>query len=159
MEKSFRLPSRTVCHLKATNKQGLDIFLIDMKSVIVVILSDASFANASGLKIYLGCVMLLAEERQKVNFVHHGSSRCHQARRSVMAAEVHAQFLAFDFGYFIRHAIEQLLKRWIEMEAFVDSCTLFKIVIKNGSTAERHLQTDMMSLKRSNRHGELQKIG
>lgn len=107
----------------------------------------------------LGCVIRLADERRKGNVVHYGSSRCHRVTRSVMAAEVHALVLAFDFGYIIRDATEQLLDRRIEMEAFVDSRTLFNVVAKNGSTTERRLQIDIMASKKSYPPEELQKIG
>lgn len=62
----------------------------------VVILSDASFANANGLNNQFVYVILLAEKRRKVNVAHDGLSRFHRVTRSVMPAEGHALILAFD---------------------------------------------------------------
>lgn len=155
----FASLKRAVEHLKRRPEQGLDFVKLHMPSVRVVVISDASFANAPGLKSQLGFVILMADENRTANIVHYGSCRCHRVTRSVMASEVHALIHAVDIGMIVRDALNELLNRNVEMEAFVDSRTLFNVVTKNSNTAERRLQIDIFALRESYKNGELKRIG
>lgn len=68
-----------------------------------------------------------------------------------MAAEVHALIHTVDDGMIVQDTMNELLNRGIGREAFVDSRTLFKVVRKISSNAEKCLQVDIFAL------GELQK--
>lgn len=76
--------------------QRLKFVKVDMTSIHVVVLSDASFANARYMRSLLGFVTLMAGEQRRANIFHYASKRCHRVSRSAMAAEVHALVHAFD---------------------------------------------------------------
>ena len=73
--------------------------------------------------------------------------------RSVMAAKVHALVLGFDYAYVIREAVEEPLGRRVEIEAYVDSRTLFNVIAKDSPTAERRFQIDVLALRESYQKG------
>lgn len=56
---------------------------------------------------------------------------------------VYALVRAFDHGYGICETLEELMGRRIEIQAFVDSRTIFSSIAKNSATAERSSQTDV----------------
>lgn len=114
-------------------------------------LPNASFVIAVGMESQLGYVILMTDWQRRANIVHYRSSRCHRVSSSVMAAEVHARVHAFDYGNVICQALVELLRHIIEIEAFVDSCTLFNFVAKNSSTAERWPQINIFALRESHR--------
>lgn len=76
----------------------------------------------------------------------------------MLAAEVHALVLAFDMAYVIQDMLHEILGRKIEIDAYVDSKTLFDVVAKDGNTSEKRLQIDIYALRESYDKGELSRL-
>lgn len=74
------------------------------------------------------------------NMIHFVSRRCRGVRGSVMARELHELVLGFDHAFAIFDLLAKILGRKIEIEALVDSKTVFDVVAKNGRTQEKRLQ-------------------
>lgn len=85
----------------------------------------------------------MADGLRKDNNMQDGSSRCHLVTRLVMTAEVHALVHTLDHWFDILETLEELMRRRIETEAFVDSRTLFNSIVKNRTTAGRRLKIDV----------------
>ena len=145
--------------MKDTIDQGLDFVALDLKTVRLVLMTDASFANAEGMKSQLGYLILMVDAAGNCNIVHYGSNRCKRVVRSVMAAEVQALVLGFDFSFVVKDLIEELLGREIKLEAMVDSKTVFDVIARDSQTAERRLQIDVLALRQSYNCGELDRLG
>lgn len=96
--------------------------------VRTVILSDASVANASSMRITLGFVVLMVNDLTCTRTVHHESSTRHWVSRSVMTAEVYALAHGFDHPYMVRETIEKLSGRQTPLEAFLDSRSTIKVI-------------------------------
>lgn len=60
----------------------------------------------------------------------------------------HTLLHSLDNRYIVREGLAELLGKTVELEAFVDSRTLFNIIAMNSNTAERILQIDVFSLKK-----------
>lgn len=75
-----------------------------------------------------------------------------------MAAEVDALVNAINNGYVICEVLEWTLERTIDIEAYVESCTLFNVVEKDSSTAERRLQINMFALRKTYGRREMKKL-
>lgn len=75
-----------------------------------------------------------------------------------MDAEVQALLHALDIGTIVRDALKELLNPSADMEAFVESKTLFNVVTKTSKTAERQLQIDIFALMESYRDAEMKRI-
>ena len=144
--------------MKDTKDQGLKYIPLYMDSAKLVLVSDASFANASGLKSQLGYLILRVDKYKNCNILHYAYNRCKRVCRSVMAAEVHAMVLGFDYVYIIRDLIYEITGRKLDIEAITDSKSLFNVVTKDGQAAERRLQIDMLTLKQNYDAGELSRM-
>lgn len=147
----FHSLQKSIHHFKRTKDQGLSFVKTDLKTLHVVIISDAAIANARELRSRLGFVVSMAGDECRANIVHYGSKLCHRVSRSVTTAEVHAPVHGFDVAFFIRQTHAELLCREKDLEAYIDSKTLFRMVAKDENTAERRFQIDVFVLKESYR--------
>ena len=59
--KEMKTLKKVTKFLKGTAGQGLDYVKLDMKTARLVLLTDASFANARGLKSQLGFLILMVD--------------------------------------------------------------------------------------------------
>lgn len=122
---------------------------LDLALMRLVLLLDASFATAPGPKSLIAYVISMMDKSGSAYTVHYASSQCHHVLRSLMAAQVHVLVLALDMGMVVVEPLSELLHLNVEMEACVDSRTLFNFVTGNSNTAERRIQIDALALKES----------
>lgn len=150
---------KAVDHMKQTRLQGLQLVAIDMSTVRVVALSDASFANASGMRSQIELAVLMSDGKQNASIVHYGPKRSPRVSRSTMAVEVQAVVHTYDNLHDTRAMFVEWLRPPVEIEAYLDYHTVFYAVAKNSNIAERRLQNELFALKGSYRGGELKEIG
>ena len=141
-----------------TKENGLTYVNLDLNTCRIVLLSDASFANNVDLKSQLGYLILLVDGSNKCNILHYGSNRCKRVCRSVMAAELHALTLGFDYAIIIREMLNEILGRMLKIEAMIDSKTVFNVIAKDSQTTERRLQIDALGIRQSYNTVELSKL-
>lgn len=101
---------------------------------------------------------MMVDDENNCNIVHFGSNKCKRIARSVMAAEVQALVLGFDYAFIVKDLIEEIIGRSIRLEALIDSKTVFNVIAKDGQTAERRLQIDVLALRQSYDIGELDRL-
>lgn len=65
----------------------------------------------------------MVDNRYNAKIIHYGSSRCKRVTRSVMASEVNALSMGFDYVVIIRHRLGEGTGRHYPIEAFTDSKT------------------------------------
>ena len=157
-QQEMRSLRKTTKFLKETADQGLNFVKLDIDTIRLVLLTDASFANAEGMKSQLGYLVLMVDGNGNCNIVHYGSNRCQRVARSVMAAELQALVLGFDYAFVIKDLVEEILGRHVKVEVMVDSKTTFNVVAKDGKTTERRLQIDVLALRQSYDLGELDRL-
>lgn len=155
----FKTLEKVIDFLKDTKDFKMVFTPLKLDTARLVLISDASFANARGLKSQLGYIIALVDDDGNCNIIHWGSNRCRRIARSVLAAEVHGLVLGFDYVFIIQKLAEELLGRQVKVEAYTDSKTLFNVIAKDGATTERRLQIDIFALKESYERGELSRIG
>ena len=154
----YKSLQKTTKYLQKTKEQGLNYLPLDLESIRIVLLTDASFANATGMKSQLGYLLLLVDKHENCNVLHYGSDKCKRIARSVMAAELHALVLGFDYAFLVKDLVEEILGRKIVVEAMVDNKSVFNVIAKDGKTAERRLQIYVLALRQSYDLGELERI-
>lgn len=147
-----------VKHCISTSDTVLRFVPLDLASLRLVLVTDASFANAPELKSQLSFVVLIGDKDSRANILHYGSSRCKRVTRSVMAAEIHALVYGFENAYIARDIVSEILGRSVAVDAFIDSRTLFIVVPKNAGTLGKRLQIDFRALKQSHENGELRNL-
>ena len=149
---------KTIKFLKATTSQGLNYVPIDLQTAHLVLMTDASFANAEGKKSQLGYVIAMVDDKGRCNILHYGSNKCKRIARSVMAAEVIALVLGYDVAFVVKDLVEEILGREVKLEVMIDSRTVFNVIAKDGQTAEKRLQIDVLALRQSYDAGELEQF-
>lgn len=157
-DKDIKSLKKTTKFLKETIEQGLTFVPLNLETMRLVLMTDASFANAQGMKSQLGYLIMLVDDEGNCNIVHYGSNRCKRVARSVMAAEIQALVLGFDYAYVVKDLIEEILGRTIMLDAMVDSKTVFDVIAKDAKTTERRLQIDVIALRQSYDMGELNRL-
>lgn len=101
--------------------------------------SDAPFASSDEIEIQLGSAVLVENKTHRASIVHYRSPRCHGMSQSVIAAEFHVPVHAYCNAFVPCNALTEMNKCEVDLEAHVDSRTLFDIVVDNGCTAEPKL--------------------
>lgn len=158
-KEEMKLLRKIIDFLKDTSGQGLDYVKVDMDTARIVLLTDASFANARDLKSQLGYLILVVDDDGNCNVLHYGSNRCRRVARSVMAAELFALVLGYDYAYVVRTLMEEMTGLNLKMEALVDSKTVFDVIAKYSQTGEKRLQIDVNALRQEYDYGELHRLG
>jgi hypothetical protein len=120
--------------------------------------TDASFANADGNRSQLGFAIVVIDAQERANLVHYGSSRSKRVVRSIMAAELHALIYVFYQAYVVKSMLDELWNTDVQIDACVDSRTVFNTVTRFGATLEKRLQIDVFGLRESHKRGELRTL-
>jgi hypothetical protein len=145
-----------IAHNTASDR--LTFVPLDLETLRVVLHTDASFANADGMKSQLGFVIMLLDGKNNANIVHYASRRCTRVTRRVLAAELYALVLGFDHSVLVREICTEILERAVSIDGMIDSHTLFDIVTRLSSPTEKRLGIDIYSLQESHRLGELRSL-
>lgn len=66
----FKYFSKVVKHLKETKKNGLKYEKLYFETAKIVVLTDASFSNARGMRSQLGFLVLMIVEAGAANIIH-----------------------------------------------------------------------------------------
>lgn len=127
---------KAIQRMSATGTIGLILSPLDMKSVRLVLITDASFDNARDYRRQLGYVILMKDNTGESNIVHYASAICKRVTLPVLAAELHALVLGFHASFVIREMLQEITGRTINIEEFVDSKTIFDVVAKDGGLME-----------------------
>lgn len=146
------------CCLKST-KDGLRYIRLDEDTAHLILFTDSSFGNSDGLSSQAGFLIILADGQGKANIIHYGSKKCRRITRSVMAAEILALVNGYDEAFIVKHTMEEILKRKIHLDVYIDSRTTFNCVAKHAPTLEKRLQIDVSALRESHMRGEIRTIG
>lgn len=145
----YKAQTKAIAFLHATKSLGLKFVSLDLSTARLVLMTDPSCANATGIKSQLGYVLFMTDNPGHFNIIHCGSNRCNQIARSVMAAEVQTLILGFDYSYLVRDFSEKLIGRPLSLEAMINKKTVSNVVAKDGQTTEIPLKIDVLALRQS----------
>ena len=151
--------NKVVKHVKKTSSQGLKMSKLDHDSLHLRVYADASFANNPDLTSQLGYIVLLSDKTGKCNVLHFASYKSRRVCRSFLGAEVYAFADAFDYVYVMKHDLEQILDKRIPLQMFTDSKSLFDVIVKNSTTAERRLMIDIKDVRESYEQLKISNVG
>ncbi|RAL64335.1 hypothetical protein DID88_001811 [Monilinia fructigena] len=121
---------------------------------------DASFANNTDLSSQIGYVICLMDKHNNANIIHWTSIKCKRITRSVLASELYALVLGFDVGAAIKGTVNAILKlkKPIPLILCTDSKSLYDLLTKLGTSAEKRLLIDIMALRQCYENREITEI-
>lgn len=138
--------------------KGLKYVQLDRDSLRVVIFTDSSFANNRDLSSQIGYVACLTDSTDTANILHWSSIKCKRVTRSVLASELYAMAHGFDLGAVLKATLSRVLQFDIPMLICTDSKSLYECLVKLGTTHEKRLMIDIMSLRQSYERREITEV-
>ncbi|KHJ33690.1 hypothetical protein EV44_g3111 [Erysiphe necator] len=139
-------------------KRGLKFVKLELNSLRIITFTDASFANNADMTSQIGYVIVLADSKNNANIIHWSSIKCKRVTRSVLASELYAMALGFDISAAIKATLSKILQKSIPLIICTDSKSLFDCLVKLGTTREKRLMIDIMSLRDSYERREITEI-
>ena len=97
----------------------------------------------------IGYVICLADATSKANIIHWFSIKCKRVTRSVLAAELYGMAHGFDIGGVIKATLGKILGAALPLILCTHSKSLYDCLVKLGTTQEKRLMVDVMSLRQS----------
>ena len=145
--KAFGELEKLVEYCRSTASEGLRFKELDPHSLRLSLFTDASFGKSRDPSSQIGFLIVASDKYGLTNIIHYASQKCRRATRSVMAAELLALVIGFDYAYVAGNIFSEALGRQVEIDAYLDSKTAFNCVAKATSTTEKRLQIDAASLR------------
>jgi hypothetical protein len=112
----------------------------------LIVFTDALFANNRDLSSQIGYVLVLADGIGYTNIIHWFSTKYKRVTRSVLASELYGIAYGFDMGISVKSIIDRVLEIELLLVVYTDSKSLYKYLIKLGTTREKHLIINVICL-------------
>ena len=142
-----------------TNKsRGLRYIKLDQDTLQLVVFTDSPFANNKDMLSQIGYVIYLVDATNKANIIHWSLIKCKQITQSVLAAELYGMAHGFDIGAIIKATLEKILRLAVPLILCTDSKSLYNCLVKLGTTREKWLIVDVMSLRQSYEQWEITEV-
>ena len=151
--------------------RGLSYVPLQMDRAKLFIFTDGSFANNRDLSSQLGYVIALGTEHStgtghdfeiQGNIVHWNSTKCKRVTRSVLASELYGMVGGFDSAIALSTTLQQIVRNFnmpgIPVVICTDSKSLYDCLVKLGTTNEKRLMIDIMSIRESYEKREITEI-
>ena len=150
-------------------ERGLSFVPFDIRKASLFVFVDSSFANNKDMSSQLGFVIVLGTEtrtpegfRIRGNIVHYSSTKSKRVTRSVLASEIYGMVSGADMAYALNTTLQMITEEMqlpkIETIICTDSYSLYECLVKLGTTKEKRLMIDIMSLRQSYERRELYEI-
>jgi hypothetical protein len=132
---------------------------LDLETLRLQVYSDASYANNADGSSQLGYIIFLTDATGECQPILWSSHKSRRVTRSVLGSETMALADAFDTAYALKHDIEMIMKQRIPIVISTDSLSLFDVITKASTTAEKRLMIDFSVLKQADDRREIEIIG
>ena len=119
----------------------------DKGSLKLLVFTDSSFANNLDYSSQIGFVIVFADKNDQANILHWSSVKCKRVTRSILASELYGIAYGFDIGTVLKSTLEQIMKiQNLLMVLCTDLKSLYECLVKLGTTQEKRLMVDIMTL-------------
>ena len=119
---------------------------LDRDSLRIVIFIDFFFVNNRDLSSQIEYVICLINFIDAVNILHWSSIKCKRMTKSVFVFELYVMTHGFDLNIVLKATLSRVLQIDVFMMICTDSKSLYECLVKFGTTHEKRLMIDVMSL-------------
>jgi hypothetical protein len=153
------------------HNRGLTFIPLQLDRAKLFIFTDGSFANNKDLSSQLGFLIVLGNEHRtgedynvKIagNIIHWNSVKCKRVTRSVLASELYGMVGGFDNAIALNSTLSKIMQILklppVPVIICTDSKSLYDCLVKLGTTNEKRLMIDIMSLRESYENREITEI-
>ena len=123
-----------------------------------MVFTDASFTNNADNTSQISFIIAIANNSSSVNIVYQSSIKCKRVTHSVLASELYTMTYRFNHSTVLKSTIEKILQVKLLLILYTDSKSLYKCLIKLGSTQEKRLIVNLMYLRQSYKRRMITKI-
>lgn len=145
-------------YARSASKPKLNFNCLAMKTLRLLLFTDAAFGNRSYFTSQLRLFVVLADINGHANIIHYGSQKYKRITWSGIASELLGLSAAFDETFCVMHILEELLCIKIPVHVYIDSRTTCNCVARNSATTTKRLQIDAVALRHSVNRGEITSI-
>ena len=138
--------------------RGLRYVKLDKNTLQLLVFTDASFANNKDLSSQIGYVLVLADASNRANILHWSSIKCKRVTRSVLASELYGLVHGFDIGVAVKTTIDLIMQMELPLVLCTDSKSLYDCLVRLGTTQEKRLMIDVMSLRQAYERREIAEV-
>ena len=133
---------------------------LDLQTLRIIGISDASFANNRDLTSQLGFLLFLTDETDSVIPLIFKSYKARRVTRSVLAAELIAFVDLFHQAFAMASDVGKFpCQKKLPITLLTDSKSLFDILTKGSRTSEKRLMLDVAAAREGYRIGAISNIG
>ena len=95
----------------------------------------------------IGYVICLGNATNKANIIHWSSIKCKRVTQSILAAKLYGMAHGFDIRAVKKATLGKIVRPAVSLILCTDSKFLYNSLIKLGTTQEKQLMVDVMSLR------------
>ena len=142
---------------------------LDLNTTKIFVFINGSFANNKDLSSQLGYKIIIVNKTTrdeefdiKGNLLHYSSTKSKRVTRSILASEIYSIVGGVDVTIIISTIIiiitDQLGYQKPLIVIYTDLYSLYKYLVKLGTTKKKRLMIDIIALRQSYERQELQEI-
>ena len=106
----------------------------------------------------IGYVICLDNATSKANIIHWSLIKCKRVIRNILAVELYEMTHGFDIRAIIKATLGKILESAVPLILCTGSKSLYDCLVKLGTTQEKRLMIDVMSLRQSYKRREITKV-
>lgn len=158
-KKHLKHINKTVRKIQLTKQRGLRYHRLDLNSLRIIAMRDASFTNNKDLSSQLGNIIVLTDSSQYGNTLSFSSYKSKRIVRSVLGAETYSFADCFDSAYTLKDELYRVFRKTVTIAMLTDSGCLFDVVVKSTRTSEKRLMIDIATARDAYEKFEIDDIG
>ena len=124
----------------------------------MLIFTDSSFTNNKDLLSQIRYILVLTNSSNKANIVHWSLVKCKKITKSILASKLYAMAHSFNISTTIKATVELQLNISLPLILCTDSKSIYKCLIKLGTTQEKRLIINIICLRQSYKRRKIAKV-